>query len=460
MKNTHSDDQRAQRDRQPGLRWIPWAVLIIALGATIGAARYVSDSSGGRERIRFGNAVRSVELELDNRLATYAILLRSTAAHFDASNTVSRADFRDFVDRLGIRSRPAGIRRIGYLAVIPPGKLDSIRSGAQRSGIPDFRIRTEHGEMPRSAVLYVEPSNMDEKSYVGFDMYSDSVRARAMQQAADSGRAVATGRTMLLGVDSTGSHAGFMIFYPVYSGKSVPTTVEERRRNLQGFIFSPFHTSAILAGILDGSPRTIDARIYAGPAVDPRFLVADTREQVPEAAQRRRHRFTSVESVSVLGSNWIIEFLAGPAFEVGARRDLVPFVIVGGLLVTLVLFALTRSQFTARLAVEATNIELERSEAALRSSEARLRRLVDANIVGVFFGRVGGRVDEANESFLSMLGYTPEEFSTRGESTGATPPHRNRRHGSRRWPVRSSGTADTNRSRPCSSRSRDDRYRC
>jgi len=44
--------------------------------------------------------------------------------------------------------------------------------------------------------------------------------------------------------------------------------------------------------------------------------------------------------------------------------------------------------------------------AALEASEARLRRLVDSSIVGVFYWDIGGRVTAANEAFLSLLGYT------------------------------------------------------
>ncbi|HYI02177.1 PAS domain-containing sensor histidine kinase, partial [Hyalangium sp.] len=50
------------------------------------------------------------------------------------------------------------------------------------------------------------------------------------------------------------------------------------------------------------------------------------------------------------------------------------------------------------------------AEVALLSSEARLRRIVDSNIVGVIFWRMNGVIDYANDAFLHMLGYHREDL--------------------------------------------------
>ena len=50
------------------------------------------------------------------------------------------------------------------------------------------------------------------------------------------------------------------------------------------------------------------------------------------------------------------------------------------------------------------------AEAALRQSEAKFRRLVESNVVGIYFGDFNGRIYEANDAFLSLFGYTREEL--------------------------------------------------
>lgn len=62
----------------------------------------------------------------------------------------------------------------------------------------------------------------------------------------------------------------------------------------------------------------------------------------------------------------------------------------------------------AALTVDAS--ERWRSQEALRQSEARLRRLVDANIIGIMYTGLDGRITVANDAFLDMVGYTRQEL--------------------------------------------------
>ncbi len=68
-------------------------------------------------------------------------------------------------------------------------------------------------------------------------------------------------------------------------------------------------------------------------------------------------------------------------------------------------------------------IERKRGEEALRESEAKIRRLVDANIIGIFIWDLDGRIVEANDAFLRLLGYDHEDVvSGRLRWAELTPP--------------------------------------
>jgi PAS domain S-box-containing protein len=59
----------------------------------------------------------------------------------------------------------------------------------------------------------------------------------------------------------------------------------------------------------------------------------------------------------------------------------------------------------------------------LREREAKIRRLVDANIIGIFIWNLDGRILEANDAFLCMVGYDREDLaSNRLRWTDLTPP--------------------------------------
>ncbi|MDZ8109399.1 MAG: PAS domain S-box protein [Nostoc sp. DedQUE12a] len=51
------------------------------------------------------------------------------------------------------------------------------------------------------------------------------------------------------------------------------------------------------------------------------------------------------------------------------------------------------------------------AEVALQESEAKFRRIVESNIVGIYFGDFSGGIYEANDAFLETFGYTREDLA-------------------------------------------------
>jgi PAS domain S-box-containing protein len=80
--------------------------------------------------------------------------------------------------------------------------------------------------------------------------------------------------------------------------------------------------------------------------------------------------------------------------------------------------ALTSHAFTpGRIAVlellaaqAAISLENTRLYGDLQEREAKIRRLVDANIIGIYIIDLGGQILEANNAFLRMLGYEREDL--------------------------------------------------
>ena len=53
-----------------------------------------------------------------------------------------------------------------------------------------------------------------------------------------------------------------------------------------------------------------------------------------------------------------------------------------------------------------------KAEASLqRMGQEKLKRLIDADLIGVVRGRVSGRIEDANDTFLSLLGYTRQDLA-------------------------------------------------
>jgi PAS domain S-box-containing protein len=111
--------------------------------------------------------------------------------------------------------------------------------------------------------------------------------------------------------------------------------------------------------------------------------------------------------------------------------------------------ALTSHAFTpARITIlellaaqAAISLENTRLYSDLKEREAKVRRLVDSNIVGILIIDLGGQLIEANDAFLGMVGYEREDLvSGRMRWTDLTPPEWRAGDAKRVEAVKSTGT--------------------
>src|SRR5882757_822836 len=79
-------------------------------------------------------------------------------------------------------------------------------------------------------------------------------------------------------------------------------------------------------------------------------------------------------------------------------------------------------EFIAFIGTATDVTERKRAEEALRERDAKIRRLVDSNIIGIFFSGLEGRVLEANDAFLHLVGQDRDDLvSGRIRWTDLTP---------------------------------------
>ena len=88
-------------------------------------------------------------------------------------------------------------------------------------------------------------------------------------------------------------------------------------------------------------------------------------------------------------------------------------------------FTPTRISVLKLLASQAAiSLENTRLYGDLQEREAKIRRLVEANIIGIISWKLSGRIMEANEAFLRMVGYGREDLVSGGVSWRELTPDR------------------------------------
>jgi PAS domain S-box-containing protein len=82
-----------------------------------------------------------------------------------------------------------------------------------------------------------------------------------------------------------------------------------------------------------------------------------------------------------------------------------------------------RAQEDCILSLMADLSDRKQAEAALKLSQERLTRFVEANVIGILFASIDGAIEQANDAFLRMLGYSQKDVgSDRLSWIDITPP--------------------------------------
>ncbi|MDE3155797.1 MAG: CHASE domain-containing protein [Acidobacteriota bacterium] len=410
------------RSDRPFRPWVPYFVLVLSVVLSVAAAGYVAMAARQRDRIRFQNAVQDVRDSIQGRIETYTALLRAGTGLFAESGTVSRLGFQAFVSRLDLPQRYPGIQGIGYIARTAKDDVPELVKSMRIQGASAFHIDPAGDRPEYYPVIYLDPFSGRNRTAIGYDMWTDPVRRAAMERARDTGMPAASGRVMLVEEVDGRRQPGFLIFVPVYEGGQVPETEAARRASLIGFVYSPFRAGDVLKEILDAHTRYhVSLQVFDGTTHDAAHMLYDSGTPA-HAGPALGPRFTTTASFVLAGRSWDLAFTTRPDFYEESSASQLPLILAGGLIISLVLFGVARLEAQARSEAERAAAELRISEEALRESESRLRRLVDANIIGIIIADLGGRIIEANDAFLSIVGYTRGDLQAGRVNWGALTP--------------------------------------
>lgn len=372
-------------------------VLFICLLATFWGWLQAREQVEQEARSYFDSRVAQVLNAIQLRMRTYEQVLRGGVAFLYASQTVTRSEWRTYVDTLELQTGFPGILGVGFTVYVRPDEVPALEQRLRAEGHPEFRIWPEGARDVYTAIVYLEPFNWRNRRAIGFDMYSEPTRREAMIAARDTGRTMVTGKVQLVQETTEGVQAGFLMYLPVYRGGVAPATLEERRERLLGFVYSPFRMDDLMAGLLGRSVPDLALRIYDGLSMTPDSLMYEGGYQPGLPA------FEHVETIQINGHSWTIYLASQPALEQAMLERSRPLIVLlAGLGLSLLLFALLwmiAGTETRAMAMAQT------MAAAFRRSEAKFASLVQAAQDGIVIADSAGRIVAWNDGAARMFGY-------------------------------------------------------
>lgn len=325
-----------------------------------------------QQHLRFINTAQDMELTIQGRIAIYIAMLRGVSGLFAGSDEVTRKDFQQYFDQLDIATHYPGVQGIGFSRRILPEERTPITRWMRAQGVSNFIVWPSAPRPEYHSILFLEPPDKRNAAALGFDMFSEPVRSNAMARARDTAAPSMTGRVTLVQEIDDSKQAGFLIYYPMYRGGAIPSTVEERRALLLGFVYAPFRIDDLLKSVFARrSAPELHMEMYQGENILATNLVYRSSTQPPEAF--KWHRESRVE---VAGQVWTLAFRSPHTFEFAPLVALAPLAAIIGLLVSLVIFGSTLAQRRAQAAAQRNAAELAIAQEQLRQHAAELERRV------------------------------------------------------------------------------------
>jgi signal transduction histidine kinase len=419
---------------------MPAVVLVLSLLTTIALAFYVYRTNEALDRARFDRLAEEKLDDIRDRMEIYNNLLRGAAGLLAAQPDLDHAAWKAYVERSRIQELYPGIQGIGFAKYFPASQRDDVIRAMRAQGFETFTVRPTDDRPEYSAILYLEPLDRRNQAAIGFDMFSEPTRHAAMARARDLGRAAMSGKVELVQEIDADRQPGILLYVPVFAGGRIPSTLEERRQHLIGWVYSPFRTNDLFSHSFSHDNRAeLDFNVLDGAHDNASLLYRSG----PPTAPSHRPMYVDARPVEIAGRQWIVSMASTSAFDRGSNRSWAAYVFVAGLLTTTLLSgaAWARARATmfadqAREDLRALNSTLEnrvvertaevrKAHEALRDINENLEQIVTARTVDL---------EEANEEIqrfayivshdlraplVNIMGFTSELESVRDDLVSA-----------------------------------------
>ncbi len=361
-----------------------------------------------------------------------------TAASFIAADRdTTRRSFARFAD--SIVSRAPVMRWLAWAPMVHDAHRAAFERNARRTR-PGFSIYDGDGngalvpapERDNYAPVYAVKAVRFAGPPLGLDLEGDDAQRTAAEWARDKGKAVAT--VLPGGFDPQARGRMVMVIAPVYrGGKTLPTTVAQRRQALAGYVVAAYRLRAVLKYVTAGVAGPGETISFTPPAPVAGFgqALADGVQHNwsalagPWLPPRTAGEYRVTEPVMLAGRNWNTTFSFRPR-RGSLPHSNTPFGWLGvALVTTAALGTITARDERQRLAAQslASRRTQELFDASNRLHEAAelLQATLDAAPTGIVALDEDTKITLWNRGAERIFGYTASEVLGKSYIDLATP---------------------------------------
>jgi len=370
---------------------VAWITLIISLTITAFAWYSTKNTIDKETKEKFSFQTSGISYIIKERMHDYEQVLRGCLGLFNASDEVTREDWKNYVNNLKINESYPGILGIGFSKVVEKEDKEKHIQQIRNEGLSNYRIWPEGEREIYTSIIYLEPFSEINQRAFGYDMFSEPIRRKAMETARDYGRTSVSGKLTLVQEVGEDTQSGLLMCIPLYDKKMLATTPGERKKALMGYVYSPFRMNDLMEGILTDQLEYIQLEIFDERRISGENLMYISRVKDKPDNFAGRNFFKEYKSININGRDWALRFTSLPGFDATIDRQKPLIVLILGIVVSSLLFIVTRNL---------GNIFI---------INKKLKQLLESTVEGIYGIDRKRRCTFINDSAAKMLGYDPEE---------------------------------------------------
>ena len=390
------------------MSWLRLILLpLLVLSASLGVTWVVWDHERQAARhellTQFDVSMSDAASRVEQRMATYELLLRGVQSLCAATGQVDRGQFRNYIGKLGLDANFSGIQAIGLVAWVPAAQVGDHVAAMRRQGAADYTIEPSGPREDYAPIIQREPYIGLNHASLGFDAWADPVRRRAMEKARDSGMATISGKVRLAVDTAADARPGFVMYLPIYAHGQSPDSVTERRAQLVGWVYASFRMHDVIASLYGEQPPGLTLAVYDGVGASAAALLYRTSEP---AGQHRPAVVSANEYLVVAGHDWTLSMSANDEFNARFGRNAEMLIATTGTGLGVLLALLTWLMMTGRGRAMRLASKMTKE---LRESEEKFRAIADCTVNWEVWWGPDGKPRWINPSVEAYVGYTVEE---------------------------------------------------
>lgn len=291
-----------------------------------------------------------MKFRIQSMLSSHMQFSRSCSSFFMSSDSVTKDDWKGFVEKSKITENLSGFQGISYVMIVSKNQLQNHIGRFKDVISNDYTVFPSSIEEVYTPIVYIEPLQDRNIKALGFNISTNPIMRKAIEKARDSNKTILTDRVTLVQEGTPETSTGFVMYSPIYEKNLPVNTIDERRVAIKGWAASSFRMINFMKSILD-QPNSdvhnqLHLKIYDGENISSESLLYDNKNNLNKNGVEFAAN-SLLLPIDLNGKKWTLQFTQ---LKVTPNFVSMPFIVlIGGIVISFLLSFLMYSLFNTAL---------------------------------------------------------------------------------------------------------------